>query len=202
MCSSGTSRLRSLQRAHLKKAELELEEAVKIYNFVAEKCNSREPDSSKHSALAVLTDCKDVNYQGVMPWASRVQSRGVVLRHERLNAVMKRLKIKRLKEELVLRGDEVRDVKDALVMTRVYMEAQLRQLLDRLPSDREAWGRTAVLQSELKVITDLQKEWDDAFAHWQCFADGADSESDSDDEADPHADDDSDTEARAYADEF
>jgi hypothetical protein len=23
-----------------------------------------------------------------------------------------------------------------------------------------------VLQSELKVITDLQKEWDDAFAHW------------------------------------
>jgi hypothetical protein len=115
---------------------------------------------------------------------------------------MKRLKIKRLKEELVLRGDEVRDVKDALVMTRVYMEAQLRQLLDRVPCD-QAWGRTAVLQSELKVITDLQKEWEDAFAHWQCFADGADSESDSDDEADPHADDDSDTEGRAYsADEF
>ena len=202
VCSSGTTRLRSLQRAHLKKAELELEEAVKIYNFVAEKCNSREPDSSKHSALAVLTDCKDVNYQGVMPWASRVQSRGVVLRHERLNAVMKRLKIKRLKEELVLRGDEVRDVKEALLKTRVYMQAKLRQLLARVSCDREAWGRTAVLQSELKVITDLQKEWDDAFAHWQCFADGADSESDSDDEADPHADDDSDTEARAYADEF
>ena len=48
----------------------------------------------------------------------------------------------------------------------------------------------------------LQKEWEDAFAHWQCFADGADSESDSDDEADPHADDDSDTDGRAYADEF
>jgi hypothetical protein len=88
------------------------------------------------------------------------------------------------------------------MMTRVYMEAQLPQQLARLPADREAWGRTAVLQSELKVITDLQKEWDDAFAHWQCFADGADSESDSDDEADPHADDESDTEGRAYADEF
>jgi hypothetical protein len=46
------------------------------------------------------------------------------------------------------------------------------------------------------------KEWDDAFAHWQCFADGADSESDSDDEADPHADNESDTEERAYADVF
>jgi hypothetical protein len=202
VCSSGTTRLRRLQRAHLKKAELELEEAVKIYNFVVENCNAREPDSAKRCELAVVTDCKDVNYQGVMPWASRVQSRGLVSRAERLNAVMKRLKIKRLKEELVLRGDEVRDVKDALVMTRVYMEAQLPQQLARLPADREAWGRTAVLQSELKVITDLQKEWDDAFAHWQCFADGADSESDSDDEADPHADDESDTEGRAYADEF
>jgi hypothetical protein len=200
--SSGTTRLRRLQRAHLKKAELELEEAVKIYNFVVENYNAREPDSAKRCELAVLTDCKDVNYQGVMPWASRVQSRGLVSRAERLNAIMKRLKIKRLKEELVLRGDEVRDVKDALVMTRVYMEAQLPQQLARLPADREAWGRTAVLQSELKVITDLQKEWDDAFAHWQCFADDADSESDSDDEADPHADDESDTEGRAYADEF
>ena len=98
--------------------------------------------------------------------------------------------------------DEVRDVKEALLKTRVYMQAKLRQLLARVSCDREAWGRTAVLQSELKVITDLQKEWDDAFAHWQCFADGADSESDSDDEADPHGDDGSDSEERAYADEF
>ncbi len=102
VCSSGTTRLRGLQRARLKKAELELEEAVKIYNFVVENCNAREPDSAKHCELAVLTDCKDVNYQGVMPWASRVQSwvsrvqsRGLVSRAERLNAVMKRLLIKR-----------------------------------------------------------------------------------------------------------
>ena len=202
VCSSGSKRLRSLQRAHHRKAGLELEEAVKIYNSVVEECNSREPDTTKRGQFAVLTDCKDVNYKGVMPWASRVENSGLISRPERLNAVMKRLKIKRLKEELVLRGDEVRDVKEALLKTRVYMQAKLRQVLARVSCDREAWGRTAVLQSELKVITDLQKEWDDAFAHWQCFADGADSESDSDDEADPHGDDESDSEERAYADEF
>ncbi len=65
VCSSGTTRRRSLQRAHLKKAELELEEAVKIFTSRREMCtvNSRESDSRKHCELAVLTDCKDVNYE-------------------------------------------------------------------------------------------------------------------------------------------
>jgi hypothetical protein len=60
VCSSGTARRRSLQCAHLKKAELELEKAVKIYNFTSrrEMCtvDSRESDSWKHCELATGPD--------------------------------------------------------------------------------------------------------------------------------------------------
>jgi hypothetical protein len=47
-----------------------------------------------------------------------------------------------------------------------------------------------VLQSEIKLFTDLRDEWQRAFAHWEIFADD-DDESDSDgDSSDDESDDD------------
>jgi hypothetical protein len=53
-----------------------------------------------------------------------------------------------------------------------------------------SWDRACLLQSELKLFTNLREEWQRAFGHWQIFADDDASDSDadsSDDESDDDA---------------
>jgi hypothetical protein len=91
-----------------------------------------------------------------------------------------------LKEEFVLLGAEVKDAKAVLD----YIIERMQTELEKRRAVIYSWDRACLLQSELKLFTNLREEWQRAFGHWQIFADDDASDSDadsSDDESDDDA---------------
>jgi hypothetical protein len=96
------------------------------------------------------------------------------------------MKSNRLKEEFVLLVAEDKDAKAVLDYIIEHMQAEL----DTCRAVIGSWDRACVLQSEIKLFTDLRDEWQRAFAHWELFADDDDASDSDDDSSDDESDDD------------
>lgn len=180
---------RAAEKRKFKRTEEEYHEAVKMYNLHVTRHNSALTEQAQYHTPAVWDQCKDVAYGGDFPWTAEAQSDGTVPRHVRQHASKLLMKSNRLKEEFVLLGAEVKDAKAVLDYIIEHMQAEL----DTCRAVIGSWDRACVLQSEIKLFTDLRDEWQRAFAHWEIFADD-DDESDSDEDS---SDDESDDDARA-----
>ena len=168
-----------------KRVSDEYHEAVKMYNLYLERDNASK-EEQKRRPQAIWEECKNVDYMGDFPWTAGTQSDGNVPHAVRQHASKLLMKSNRLKEEFVLLGAEVKDAKAVLDYIIERMQAELEKCRAAI----ESWDRACLLQSELKLFTNLREEWQRAFGHWQIFADDDASDSDadsSDDESDDDA---------------
>jgi Na+/phosphate symporter len=176
---------KAAEMRRFKRVSDEYHEAVKMYNLYLERDNASK-EEQKRRPQAVWEECKNVDYMGDFPWTAGTQSDGNVPHAVRQHASKLLMKSNRLKEEFVLLGAEVKDAKAVLD----YIIERMQTELEKRRAVIYSRDRACLLQSELKLFTNLREEWQRAFGHWQIFADDDASDSDadsSDDESDDDA---------------
>ena len=176
---------KAAEMRRFKRVSDEYHEAVKMYNLYLERDNASK-EEQKRRPQAIWEECKNVDYIGDFPWSAGTQSDGNVPHAVRQHASKLLMKSNRLKEEFVLLGAEVKDAKAVLDYIIEHMQAEL----DTCRAVIGSWDRACVLQSEIKLFTDLRDEWQRAFAHWEIFADDDDASDSDDDSSDDESDDD------------